>query len=365
MSEIEIVGLIASHEHQSGEPYVRSSEFLNPAYIQDIAQAHEVADFDTALVGWVSSYPDGLQVAAHAAAATERLGFLIAHRPGFLAPTNVARAFATFDRLYPGRVKIHVISGGDDVEQQRDGDWLNHQQRYERTDEFVQIVKALWASDNQPVDFDGRYYRIKGGLFQVEPEFRPAIPVYFGGSSDAAVSIAARHADIYATFGEDLDGVAEQIGKVRAAAARHGRTPGFSVSFRPIVADTEAQAWERAHDLLEKTIERRAALDLGPPPKPAAVGSQRLLATAAKGRVLDERLFTALAEVTGAGGNITALVGTATQVADALLEYYRLGASTFILRGFDSKGDAEIYGRDLIPQLRERVRALHPQRAVA
>ncbi|PWR18258.1 LLM class flavin-dependent oxidoreductase [Zavarzinia compransoris] len=361
MATVEIIGLIAGHEHQSSEPYVSTPEFLNPAYVRRIAQVHEAAGFDRALIGWVSSYPDGLQIATHAAAATSRLKFLVAHRPGFQAPTNAARAFATFDRFYPGRAAIHVISGGDDVEQQRDGDYLGHGERYARTDEYVEILKKIWNSNNAPVDHEGRYYRFKGALFNIEPEYRPRFPIYFGGASEAALRVAARHADVYALFGEDHAGVADQIARVRAAAAAHGRRPRFSISFRPIVADTEQEAWDRAHALLDRTIARRRERGLSDPAEPQAVGSRRLLATAAKGEVLDKRLFTALARVTGAGGNITALVGTAEQVSDALLDYYRLGADAFILRGFDSAGDAEIYGAGLIPLLREKVAAESPR----
>ncbi len=363
---VQVIGLIAAHEHQSSEPYIRTPEFLNADYVRYIARTHEDAGFDAALVGWSSHYPDALQIANHAAAHTTRLKFLIAHRPGFIAPTFAARSFATLDRFYPGRVFVHVISGGDDAEQQRDGDYLGHADRYARTDEYIGILRKIWADGGQPVDHEGRFYQFKGALFPIEAAYRPRIPVYFGGSSDAAIEVAGRHADVYALFGEDHAGVADTIARVRAAAAPHGRSPRFSVSFRPIVADTEKEAWDRAHAILDRTIQRRAALGLGDPKPSQAVGSQRLVATAAKGDVLDKRLFTRLAAVTGAGGNITALVGTAEQVADALLDYYDLGASTFILRGFDSAGDAATYGRALIPILREKV-ALRgaPQRRIA
>jgi len=99
----------------------------------------------------------------------------------------------------------------------------------------------------------------------------------------------------------------------------------------------------------------RAAAGLGAPATPENVGSQRLLAAAAKGVRLDKRLWTAVAEETGARGNSTALVGTPEQVADALLDYYELGVTTFLIRGFDPLDDAREYGRELIPLTRKLV----------
>ncbi len=91
--------------------------------------------------------PDGLLIAADAAAHTKRVGFLVAHRPGFQAPTNAARSFATLDQLSQGRAAIHVISGGDDVDQQRDGDYIGKDERYARTDEYVGILKSIWTAE--------------------------------------------------------------------------------------------------------------------------------------------------------------------------------------------------------------------------
>jgi len=157
-------------------------------------------------------------------------------------------------------------------------------------------------------------------------------------------------------LGETLEQAREKIARVRAAAARHGRTIQFSLSLRPILAKTEAAAWKRADAILERTRTQRAALGLGDfEGAPRSEGSARLLAAAAQGERLDKRLWTGVARVTGAGGNSTALVGTGEQVADALLDYYDLGITTFLIRGFDPLEDAVQYGRELIPIVRETV----------
>jgi alkanesulfonate monooxygenase len=316
---------------------------VNPQYVAHLAQTHELAGFDRVLIAHTSSMPDGFVVASQVLQATDRLGVLLAHRPGFLAPTLAARAFATLDAFHPGRVAMHVITGGDDADQARDGDFTDKETRYRRTDDFLTVVRRTWESES-PFDHDGEFYRVAGAWSAVRPE--PTVPVYFGGASEDAVRVGGKHADAYAFWGEPLDGIRERIREVRAAATPYGRDPRFSVSLRPIVADTEAEAWARAESILEATKERwdttRRTFGLD---SRNAVGSQRLLAAADEGDVHDKRLWTALAKVTGATGNSTALVGSHEQVADALLDYVDLGVTTLLIRGFDPLADAENYAR--------------------
>lgn len=350
---IEFIGMINTRPVSEIHPPTGTP--IDPDYVAAFARAHELAGFDRILIGYFSNAADGFLVAAHAAAAAPRIGLMLAHRPGFVAPTLAARKLATLDHFTSGRLAVHIISGGDDADQQKDGDWLSHDERYARTDEYVDILRRIWTSD-RPIDHDGTYYRFKGALSEVKPLQRPHIPIYFGGSSDAALEVAGRHADIYALWGESQAQVRETIGRVQAVARRHARRLRFSLSLRPILADTEAQAWERARDILA-TIHRiggEAALGVGIA-RPQSVGSQRLLAAAAQGDVIDKRLWTAVAAATGARGNTTALVGTPEQVADALLDYYDLGVTTFLIRGFDPLEDAIDYGRALIPLTRSLV----------
>ncbi len=303
------------------------------------------------LVAHSSASPDGFTVADQVLTHTDRLGVLLAHRPGFVSPTVAARTFATLDAFHPGRIALHVITGGDDADQARDGDLSDKPTRYRRTDDFLQVVRRTWES-TEPFDHEGEFYTVRGGLSSVRPQ-RP-IPVFFGGASEDAVRVGARHADVYAFWGEPLAGIAERIRQVRAAAEPHGRTPEFSVSLRPIPAETEAAAWERAADILRLTKERvgdlRKEFNLE---HSAQEGSQRLLAAAAQGDVHDKRLWTAVAKATGAAGNSTALVGSYEQVAESLLDYTALGVGTLLIRGFDPLADARDYGR-LITLVREQ-----------
>lgn len=346
---VEFIGMISWRHASEIHPPV--GPVLDPAYLRDFARAHEDGGFDRVLIGYYSDAPDGFGVAYHAAAATERLGFLLAHRPGFVAPTMAARKLATLDQLSGGRLALHVISGGDDADQRRDGDWVGHDDRYRRTDEYLDILARIWAADG-PIDHEGEFYRFRGAFSEVRPAGGSRLPIYFGGASDAAVEVGAKHADVYALWGEPLADVRRQVERVRAAATRRGRSPRFSLSVRPILAPTEAQAWERARAILARILERRGAAAAA---TPQAVGSQRLLDAAARGEVHDKRLWTAVAAATGAKGNTTALVGTPEQVAEALLDYYDAGATTLLIRGFDPLDDAIEYGRELLPLVRAEV----------
>jgi alkanesulfonate monooxygenase len=183
---VEFIGWIDTQE--SSEISLRPGPLVDAGYLRDIAGAHEEADFDRVLIGWFSSRPDGLQVAAQAAATTDRLGMLIAHRPGFIAPTLAARMFATLDQFTGGRVALHTISGSSDVEQRRDGDYLTKDQRYARTDEYLDIVRMTWTRD-EPFSYDGEYYKLEDGFSSVKPTQEPHIPIFFGGSSEAAYRV--------------------------------------------------------------------------------------------------------------------------------------------------------------------------------
>jgi len=351
---VEFIGYIATRE--SSEIIPATGPVIDLAHIEAVARVHDDGGFDRALVAFHSTSPESILIAAHAASVTRKLNVMIAHRPGFTQPTLAARQFATLDQLTRGRVAVHIITGGDDAEQRQDGDFLGKEERYERTDEYLEVVRKVWTSE-KPFDHHGKYYRFERAFSTVKSWQTPHIPVYFGGASDAAIAVAGKHADIYALWGETHSQVRDLIGRVRAAAAKHGRSPRFSLSLRPILAETEEKAWVRADEildrakaLLDKTGFRRAST-------PVNSGSLRLLEAAAQGVRLDKRLWTGVAALTGARGNSTALVGTPEQVADALMDYYDLGVTTFLIRGFDPLKDAVEYGRSLLPATRRLIAA--------
>ena len=365
MSNIEVIGMIGVNRERDSSRGVTVSLFgggINPAdeipagvdpeYIAEFSQAHEDSGFDKVLIGYSSATADGFAVAGYAASRTKTLGYLIAHRAGFMAPTLAARHAATLDQLSGGRIALHVISGGSDEEQRRDGDWLDHDSRYRRTGEWMDIIRRMWT-EYEPFDYEGEFYHLEQAHSQVRTKQRPHVPLYFGGASEAAMEVGARHADVYALWGEPIAAIREQIADIRARAAMYGREIRFSLSVRPILGDTEGEAWERARGILER-VRGSVGESVGPgrPARLQSVGSRRLLDFAAQGEIHDKRLWMPIAAATGAAGSTTALVGTAEQVAESLLAYYDAGCSTVLIRGFDPMQDTVDYGKDLIPILR-------------
>ncbi|MBU9189238.1 LLM class flavin-dependent oxidoreductase [Burkholderia gladioli] len=359
---VEFIGMIQSQKQSEIHP--PAGPVVDRDYVRAFAQAHEQAGFDRILVPHHSTGPSATLTISYAAAVTERVNFMLAHRPGFTEPTLAARQIATLDQFSGGRLGVHFISGGSDSEQRRDGDFLDHDQRYARTDEYLGILRRIWTED-RPFDHEGTYYRFRQGFSEVKPAQRPHVPIYFGGASAAALEVAAKHADIYALWGESLDQVRELTGRVRAAAAAQGRQIRFSVSFRPILAATEDAAWDRARRILAETRRLREAAGLGVGSPQQSEGARRLLAAAERGSRVDKRLWTEIAQLSGGRSNSTALVGTPEQVADALADYYDIGVTTFLIRGFDPLEDAIDYGRELIPRVRELVAARQANRAAA
>ncbi|WP_421741653.1 LLM class flavin-dependent oxidoreductase [Cellulomonas sp.] len=339
-------------------------------YLERIVRAHEDNGWTRVLFAYGSSGPEPSVLAAHAAARLDSIELLLAHRPNVSYPTFAAKSFATLDQLSGGRLSVHFITGGNDHEQQREGDTLTKDQRYARTQEYIQIVKKAWTSA-QPFDHDGEFYQFRDFVLDAKAFEGRSPTISFGGSSDAAYRVGAAEADIYAVWGEPLDRTAEQIARIRREAAAAGRTtaPRIHAAFRPIIAPTEELAWEKAHRILGAIEARKAAagglLSRYSTGKPENAGSQRLLEIAAEGDRFDSVLWTATAKATGGAGNSNALVGTPEQVAEALLAYYDLGVSVVSARGYDLLDDAIDFGRYVIPLVRAEVAARDAERAAA
>lgn len=299
------------------------------AHLLDAAQAHENADFDRVLVGDFGGTPESIQILAYAAEHTDRLGFLLAHRPGFAEPALAARQLAALDHFSSGRLAIQFVSGGANADQERpNGDLLSAIERDARFEAYLDEIRSNWA-EARP------FGRCPGRAGKPHP------PIFLGGSSEGAVAVAARHADVFVLRGVGLPDTADAIDAVRMAAARHRRDAHiqFAISLRPVIADTEEAAWERAGHILRVVR------------TPFHPGWRR----SNDASVGDEKPLEAIAALTGVSGGAEALVGTAEQVAERLLAYHDLGIAHFLIRGFDPIEDAAEYGRRLIPLVRAAV----------
>jgi alkanesulfonate monooxygenase len=353
---------------------------IDSGYLADISRAHDEADFDRVLVGYGAVAPEAWMVAASVLASTSRLGVLVAHRPGFVQPVLLARTAATLDHLSGGgRVAIHFITGGDEADQRREGDFVPHDARYRRTGETMSLVRRAFSED-APFDFDGEFFHYEAAFSSVKPVTPGGIPLYFAGASLPAIAVGAANADVYAFWGEPREAVAARMASIGEAATAVGRKLRYSLSLRPIIADTEEEAWDKAEWIAEKTAERIALAkermtgrhdtyeglggarnatfsvdrDTG---GTTSVGRKRLIAMSSDRDVYDERLWMKVANLTGAAGNSTALVGTPEQVAEAMLRYYDLGITTLLLKGFDPLADVIDFGKELLPRVRQGVSA--------
>lgn len=325
---------------------------LDPDYARRFAAVLEHAGFDWTLVPYDSSAPDANQVAAAVLAETERLKVFVAHRSGVVFPTHASRLFATLDNLYGGRAAMHLISGGNDAEQRREGDYLTKDERYERAGEYLRILRRAWQ-DRAPFTHRGRYYEFEDFHSDVLP-IRGDLTVSVGGSSHAAYQLGAAQADVFALWGEPLANTAEQIDSITALASAAGRPrPKIWIGFRPILAPTDAEAWSRAEDIAARIRPQDRT-------RPQNVGSQRLLDVASRGERYDRALWTALAPITNGAGSSTALVGSPETVAEALLDYVELGCDFLALRGHDALEDAIQFGHHLIPLVRQELARRNP-----
>jgi alkanesulfonate monooxygenase len=341
---VKIIGMIGTQMEGVAVHLIKGK--ISREFVIDFTRLHEQWDYDSVLVGYYASAAEGFGIALYAADHTERIKFLIAHRPGSVAPTLAARQIATFDQLTQGRMSLHVIAGTSDQDQASEGDFLPKHERYRRAGEYLDVMRRIWTSD-RPFDHHGEFYRVEGAYSDIKPHQIPYPPLFFGGSSDGALQMGAERCDVFAIFGEPLAETQDRIDDFRRRAARFGRQPKFNMSLRTIMAESEGAAWDKAQRLLAD-VERKA----GQAPKPSNHSSERLLAFAARGDVHDERLWMGIARATGAPGNTSCLVGTTEQVAAAVLQYYRLGIHSFLLRGFENPQDTIAIGRDLIPLIR-------------
>src|SRR5919197_2272355 len=248
---VEMVGWIAPRI--SSELIPPSGPPFDAEGIAETARIHERAGFDRVLIGYYSDAADGFLVGAHAASVTKRLGFLLAHRPGFVAPPVAARKLATLDQLSGGRLAVHIIAGGSDADQAKDGDWIDHETRYRRAAEYMSLLRRTWT-EPAPFDHEGEFYRTRGTWSEIRCRQLPHIPIYGGGGSDAAIRALAPHVDVFMLWGEPLKDTARFMERVRQEAALCGRQPTFSLSTRPILAATESEAWDPASAILERVF---------------------------------------------------------------------------------------------------------------
>jgi alkanesulfonate monooxygenase len=328
----------------------KGSRATNHPYLRQIAEAVDELGYYGALLPTGRSCDDAWIVASSLFPLTRRMRFLVAVRPGLMSPTLTARMVASFDRLSQGRLLINVVTGGDPVELAGDGLFLEHDERYRLTDEFLTVFRKVVAEEE--IDFKGKHLEVQGAKVLFPGVQKPHPHLYFGGSSSAAHEVAARHIDVYLTWGEPPAAVAAKIDEVRRLAARQGRTLQFGLRLHLIVRETTGEAWAAANDLIryvtDESIEEAqktfARFDSAGQRRMSQLhGGQR------ESLEVSPNLWAGVGLVRGGAG--TALVGDPDTVAERIREYATLGIDSFILSGYPHLEEAHRVAELLFPLL--------------
>jgi alkanesulfonate monooxygenase len=322
-------------------------------YLARVATTADALGFEGVLTPTGTWCEDAWLVTSALIRETSRLKFLVAFRPGLMTPTLAAQMAATFQRASGGRLLLNVVTGGEVEEQARFGDHLDHDERYARTDEFLTVVRGAWT--DEPFDFTGRYYEVTGARTREAPD--PTPKIYFGGSSDAAGPVAARHSDVYLTWGEPPEDVARKIAWIRALAEEQGRVVRFGIRLHTISRDTSEEAWRHARWMLDELHPADITRAQDALARSQSVGQARMRAlhggTPGSGSVHDleisPNLWAGVGLVRGGAG--TALVGSHTDVADRIREYADLGIDEFILSGYPHVEEAYWFAEGVKPLL--------------
>jgi len=321
------------------------------AYLGQIARSAEQLGFEAALTPTGAWCEDAWVTTAMLSPLTERLKFLVAFRPGLLSPFLAAQMAATYQNLSGGRLLLNVVTGGESREQRMFGDFLDKDGRYARCDEFLTVVRALWRGET--VTFEGEHLQVEDAVLTQVPD--PLPEIYFGGSSPAAGQVAAKHADVYLTWGEPPAAVAEKVSWIKGLAAEAGRDLRFGIRLHTIARDTSADAWAEADRLLsgiseEKIQEVQAGL------KRSESEGQRRMLDLNRGSKADLEIHPNLWAGVGLvrGGAGTAMVGSHAEIADLVEQYAEVGISEFVLSGYPHLEEAYWFGEGVLPELARR-----------
>lgn len=347
---MEILWFIPSHGDTRYLGTQISRRHMSMEYITQVAQAVDALGFTGALLPTGAGCEDSWVVASALIPVTKRMKFLIAIRPGSLSPTLAARMAATFDRISNGRLLLNIITGGDPAELAGDGTFMTHDERYEVTDEFLDIWRGLFTGDS--TDFSGKHLRIEGGKLLMSPVQHPYPPLYFGGSSPAGLKVAAKHIDVYLSLGEPPSMLKQKIDQVRELAAAEGRTIRIGVRLHIFVRDTAEEAWRAANDVLKHADMQKIAEQQSKLQKFDSVGQARMRSLhngSTDNLEISPNLWAGIGLINKGVG--TALVGDPDTVAERLHEYMELGADSFILSSYPHLEEAYRVAELVFPRL--------------
>jgi len=328
----------------------------DPYYLVQLARAAEGAGFKGVLLPTALNHVDTFVAAASVAHETRTLEYIVAFRAGLTLPSVVAQMTSTLQQSTGGRIRLNITTGGNPAEQRAYGDFLEHDDRYRRTDEFLEVLEHFWKG--APFVHKGQFYQNEL-LTPVDYGTRP--PTYFTGSSDIAKDIAARHADAYLMYGEPPPVIKTRVAEMRERASRYGRTLRFGIFIHIIARDTEEEAFAEAERHLEAMDPQSVAAVQKNLAAMDSVGQARQTqmhggnARGARDLLIYPNLWAGVGLIRGGGG--TALVGSYQQVAERIEEYVDAGLDILILNGYPALEEAYRVGELVLPLVKQGVPA--------
>jgi alkanesulfonate monooxygenase len=336
--------------------YGDRGKFVEPsaALFDRVILAAEAAGFEYFLVPVATTCWEAWISSAMAVAKTKRIKALVAARPGYVSPVQLAKMGATFDQLSGGRLAVNLIAGQSDAETESEGITLAKEDRYALMDEDVSIMKALWSARG-PVDFAGRFHTLKGARITPRPVQLPYPRFYLGGGSEEAWEVSAKHSDIHLFWGDTPEQIEANMATIRAKAAKHGRaeTIGFGMRLQILCRETEAEAWDAAHELVRDVTDAQTRYIRTHYASSAANRRVQQLALE-HGELIAPHLWTGVTRVRPGAGIV--VVGNPEQCAATLQRFIDLGCTSFCLSGYLHDEEATRFARWVRPLLAERNR---------
>lgn len=301
------------------------------------------------------SYHENFTVSAAALARSRNAGLLVAVRTGMFDAAIYAKMAATLANLFPGRVRINIVTGSSTAENAMYGDYSPHEGRYERTHEFMKLLRLFWTHDG-PIDFAGKFYNYKGSV--LEPKPSQAIPLYFGGASEPAMRIAAELADVYLIWGEPFDMVQARVKRMNELSLEFGRKVAYGLRTHVVVRETEAEAIAAANHMISKVdpavrenfVKSYSRLD-----STGQTNQVKMLQHALeRGDLMVEPNLWAGVGMARSGVGV-AIVGDPKQVAAKIQSYVDIGIKNFIFSGYPHVDECRHFGELVMPLVNGRI----------
>lgn len=317
----------------------------------ELCQRADEGGIDSLLLPTGYQRADPIALATYFGIATERVRYMVAVRPGTISPTLLVTQVNTVAAVIGGRISINVVAGHNSEEMRYYGDFLSHDDRFRRSDEFWTICHALWRAEG-PVDFTGKILRVEGARvntpFTGESRGRPEL--YFGGSSELAAGMAVKHGDCLLRLGDTPARIAPGLTGVLGAGKEAGLL--FSMLVRP----TREEAIEAGHALIEQAGESgKAVQDKFRKQSAESVGFASTYSLGYDQAEWPEPfLWTGL--IPFMGPLALALVGSPDDIADALLAYRRIGVTQFLFHGRPDLETLPYFCQEVLPRVRARER---------